>query len=327
MNAGASEGSWTIRLSIRIYRRLLVAYPDAFRREYGAHMAQVFGDCRRETAQADGVVGLWRYWLTAFGDLIGSALAERRRQEFRMSRTVWARLGSLAAIGSGTTAALFALFGLLKGGAYLLDQMSPLARDSIPVQVKVWEVTPVVSALYLLALVGLSLQGARRAGALGWIGATMSMIGTALIAASNGYYSALIYAQADGCVSSINCAFYFPQPYEQAAELAQAIGVLLFAVGMILYGVASLRQQVLSRWNGAPLLIGLLALCSPASRIIFALFFSAGSDYFGIMRVSVALAAVELLLAGAWIALGVALYPRNEERAASQAIPANSLVE
>lgn len=43
MNAGGSERSWAIRLSIHLYRRLLVAYPDAFRREYGAHMAQVFG--------------------------------------------------------------------------------------------------------------------------------------------------------------------------------------------------------------------------------------------------------------------------------------------
>jgi len=62
MNAGASERSWAIRLSIQLYRRLLVAYPDTFRREYGAHMAQVFADCCREAAHADGVVGLWRYW-------------------------------------------------------------------------------------------------------------------------------------------------------------------------------------------------------------------------------------------------------------------------
>jgi hypothetical protein len=143
---------------------LLVAYPDAFRREYGAHMAQVFGDCCWEAAQADGAVGLWRYWLTAFGDLLGSALAERRRQEIRMSRTVWIRLGSLAAIVGGTMAALFALFGLVMGGALLLDPTSPLARDSFPFQVKVREASPVVSALNLLALVGLSLRGARRAG-------------------------------------------------------------------------------------------------------------------------------------------------------------------
>jgi hypothetical protein len=325
MNAGASKGPWAIRLSIQFYRRLLFAYPGAFRREYGAHMAQVFGDCCREAAHANGVVGLWRYWLTAFGDLIGSALAERRRQEFRMSRTVWIRLGSLAAIVGGITAALFAAFGLVMSGAQLLDLASPLARDIFPFQVTVWEAAPVLSAPYLLALIGLSLRGASRAGALGWIGATTSVIGMFLVAAGNGYWSALIYSQADGCVSPTNCNVYDPQQYAQAAVLAQVLGILLFAVGMILYGAASLRHQVLSRWNGAPLLIGLLALRSPVSWV-FVAFFSAGTDYFGVMRVGLVLSAVDLLLALAWIALGVALLPRKEEQAAPQAIPANGSV-
>jgi hypothetical protein len=186
MNAGASEGSWAIRLSIQLYRRLLVAYPDAFRREYGAHMAQVFGDCCHEAAHADGVAGLWRSWLMAFGDLIGSALAERRRQEFRMSRTVWVRLGSLAAIVGGTTAALFAAFGLVLTEAQLLDMKESFVSSIAHFQYTVWEATPVVSALYLLALVGLSLRGVSRAGALEWIGITTSANGTILIAIGAG---------------------------------------------------------------------------------------------------------------------------------------------
>jgi hypothetical protein len=288
-------------------------------------MTQVFGDCCREAAQADGAVGLWRYWLTAFGDLLASALAERRRQEFRMSRSMWIRLGSLAATVGGTTAALFALFGLVMGGAHVLNLTSPLALDTFPVQVKMWEAAPVVSALYLLALVGLSLREAHHAGALGWMGGAMSVMGTALVTASHGYYSALVYTQADGCVSSMNCNVLFRGPYDQAAILAQVLGVLLFSVGMILFGLAALRHQVLSRWSGAPLLIGLLALRSPASWV-FAAFFSAGSDYVGIMRVSVALTAVDLLLAAAWIALGVALFPRKEVPAVSRAIPVTGSV-
>jgi len=241
-----------------------------------------------------------------------------------MSRTVWVRLGSLAAIVGGTTAALFAVFGLVMAGTQLLDAESPFARSIFPFQVTVWEATPVVSALYLLALVGLSLRGASRAGALGWIGITTSVIGTFLVAAGNGYWSALVYSQAGGCVNPSSCSVYDPQHYGSVALIAQLLGMTLFAVGMILYGIVALRQHVL-RWNGAPLLIGLFALLSPASYI-FAVFVSAGTDYAGLLRVDLVLSAVALLLAAAWIALGVALFPRKGESTAPQAISANGSV-
>ena len=68
-------------------------------------------------------------------------------------------------------------------------------------------------------------------------------------------------------LESLTASRHFPQPYDQAAELAQVLGMLLFAVGMILYGIAALRHQVLPRWNGAPLLIGLLGLALP--RLVY----------------------------------------------------------
>jgi hypothetical protein len=332
MNTGASEGSWAIRLSIQLYRRLLVAYPNAFRREYGAHMAQVFGDCCREAAQVEGVVGLWRYWLMAFGDLIGSALAERRRQEFGMSRTVWVRLGSLAAIVGGTTAALFAVFGSVMAEAQALDPASPLARNIFPFQVILWEATSVVSALYLLALIGLSLQGASRAGALGWIGIATGVIGTVLSALGAWVLSSLVYPQRVTCMSLLDCRMDNSKYYDTFGAGGQVFGMMLFAVGMTLYGIAALRYQVLPRWNGAPALLGLLAL------LVVAVFFfdvlaRPGADLVwslqhvlvdaGPLRLNLVEGVVPLLLAAAWIALGVALFPRKGERTAPQAIPAN----
>ncbi|HEY7094716.1 MAG TPA: hypothetical protein VH393_16150 [Ktedonobacterales bacterium] len=336
MNAGASERSWAVRLSIQLYRRLLVAYPQAFRREYGAHMVQVFGDCCREASHADGAVGLWRYWLMAFGDLMRSALAERRQQEMHMSRTAWVRLGSLAAMVGGSTAAIFALVGLVLAEAQLLAPDSPVARDLFAFQLTVWQVTgwevaPVVWVLYLLALIGLAVRGASRGTALGWIGITTSVIGAFLIAAANGYWSALVYSYSQGseCTRGLVCG-----PYVPAALNVQLLATIPFAVGMILYGIAGLRQQVLRRWNGAPLLIGALALLSPASYI-YAMRYGAGTDYVGQLRymdyvgelrVDLVLGVLALVSAAAWIVLGMALFPRKEERAAPQAIPANGSV-
>ena len=93
--------SRALRLSLLVYSRLLALYPKAFRREYGAHMAQVFRDCCREALHTNGITGLWRYWFIALGDLVVSVFAERRHQEISMSRTMWIRLGSLAAIIAG----------------------------------------------------------------------------------------------------------------------------------------------------------------------------------------------------------------------------------
>lgn len=86
MSVSTQAMPWTVRLSARIYRWLLVAYPRTFRREYGAHMVQVFRDCCREAAAADGAAGFLRYWSMATSDLIMSALAERRQEEVFMSR-------------------------------------------------------------------------------------------------------------------------------------------------------------------------------------------------------------------------------------------------
>ncbi len=54
MSANTRMTPWTVRLSVQMYQRLLVAYPQSFRREYGAPMPQVFRDCCREAASTGG---------------------------------------------------------------------------------------------------------------------------------------------------------------------------------------------------------------------------------------------------------------------------------
>ncbi len=82
------EVSRAVRFSALVYNRLLVLYPQAFRREYGAHMAQVFRDCCREALHTNGITGLWRYWAIALGDRVVSAIAERRQEELSMSHNL-----------------------------------------------------------------------------------------------------------------------------------------------------------------------------------------------------------------------------------------------
>lgn len=68
----------------RIYRKLLLAYPRAFRQVYGADMVQVFGDrLRDEQARTGRRAGL-RIWAGTLGDLFRSAPVQR--MEETMSR-------------------------------------------------------------------------------------------------------------------------------------------------------------------------------------------------------------------------------------------------
>lgn len=58
-----------VRLSFGIYRALLLVYPRAFRRQYGADMAYVFRDTCREAYRQRGGRGLIPLWGRAILDL------------------------------------------------------------------------------------------------------------------------------------------------------------------------------------------------------------------------------------------------------------------
>ena len=63
---------WLVVWSVRLYRVAIVAYPPAFRREYGTPMVQVFRDACREALTRTGPRGLIRLWLRTGRDLLSS---------------------------------------------------------------------------------------------------------------------------------------------------------------------------------------------------------------------------------------------------------------
>ncbi|MEX0832852.1 MAG: hypothetical protein WD276_03090 [Actinomycetota bacterium] len=89
----------------RIYRKLLLAYPRAFRQVYGADMVQVFGDRWRDARDKAGRRGGVRVWLSTLLDLFKSAPVQR--MEKRMSRE--AAIAIMFALFLITAIALFAM--------------------------------------------------------------------------------------------------------------------------------------------------------------------------------------------------------------------------
>jgi hypothetical protein len=72
-----SRGDLASRVSERVYRALLVAYPREFRREYGSQMRQVFRDLCREEVRNGQKRSLLRLWILTVLDLGRSALVQR----------------------------------------------------------------------------------------------------------------------------------------------------------------------------------------------------------------------------------------------------------
>ncbi|MBN1641208.1 MAG: hypothetical protein JXA09_08230 [Anaerolineae bacterium] len=70
-------GAAWLSLSVKLYRLLLVLYPAAHRRAYGAPMAQLFRDACRDTLREKGTRGLAVLWIRMLGDAIASAAVER----------------------------------------------------------------------------------------------------------------------------------------------------------------------------------------------------------------------------------------------------------
>lgn len=308
----APTGTSLVPLSASIFRRMLAAYPASFRREYSAEMCRLFRDCAREAVASAGMVGLWRYWLRALGDLSVNAVAERRRQEVHMSRVFWMRVGSLAGVLGGALAFLTAALGIVVGALQLQDSHSSLGLSLFQVQFATERLAPSLALLFVLALIGLQARGAARAGAVGWIGITLAMMGEVIALLGGVPQAILINSQSGHCASPLDCNFYDPSGYFMLSYFAGLVGALLLACGLIAYGIVTLRRSVLARANGLPLALGLLTLVGFAAPIA-AMLASSGTDYAGTEKLAILMEVAPFVVGILWMLLGLALWPRERE--------------
>jgi hypothetical protein len=102
----------TADLSCRVYKFLLIAYPSAFRREYGHEMQQVFRDCYRDEARRNQLAG---YWLRTLIDLVLTATKEHS-EKLRKDHTIMSTLRRDIVSVVGCMAIIVAALALLKYG-------------------------------------------------------------------------------------------------------------------------------------------------------------------------------------------------------------------
>lgn len=126
--------------------------------------------------------------------------------------------------------------------------------------------------------------------------------------------SVFLYSQADSCYSPLNCNFYDPNRYLMMGYMVGLLGSIIFTIGIVVYGIVTLRRRVLPGYNWLPLIVGIIPLLTLAASVI-AMLVSRGSDYAGTQKVAIMLGVPTLAADIAWILLGVALWPRGGETA------------
>ena len=260
----------SLLVSVRIYRALLVAYPKKFREHYETQMVQVFRDSFRDAYHCNGMSGVIDLWLHTFADLFVTALIERltERSQYMFSPkfVYW---GGLASAFGG-----------------LMWFLSLLAWESGYTQL-------LLSLALLLTLGGLAALHARQgkqAGALGWAGFILGILGTGLV----------------------------------IPVLQWTLGYSLLGIGYMLIGLRAWQTGDLPRWRLMPLALGILLIGFVFSvRLEQQITISGINPWDPMTLPAIALVLLTFSIGILWMALG-AILAQNPGRQISNQPPASA---
>ncbi len=271
-----------LSFSDQLYRRFLRAYPAEYRQGFSEEMAQVFRDLCREIYEREGLAGFLELWLTTLFDLIKTAIEERSKEVVEMTKEKFVRLSGWALMLAGATFMLgFAIggqetsFGDPLGGPDAFYEYSQLV------------LVPLAMASFTVGMLGMRSRYGAQVGRFGRFNLAIGAIGGGI-----------------GFVGAIG--LYGAQ--EDAGWLVWTLGMLLLLVGLLLFGIAAVRNKPLPRWNALPLITGGFILLIPIMTLI------TGSDELSVP----VLATIFLLIAAGFVTLGFVVQEdaREEMRAA-----------
>ena len=223
-----------VSISISLYGLLLVTYPSGFRHEYGPHMAQVFRDCTLRSYRQDGLPGLLDLWIHTVLDYFRSVVEEHLQQGVHMSKSKFIRL-------SGWALLLGAIAFFV---AYLIDlrDVPPYHPNNFlsrPIDLYFEYATSILIPgsllLFLVGMTGLFLRYRDEVNIFGKSGLIIGIIGGVLSFAG----SILLITESE------------------PAWTIFIAGFLIYFIGLVIFGVATLRDTPLPRWKILPILTGI----------------------------------------------------------------------
>jgi hypothetical protein len=243
----------SIQLSLVLYRTLLVAYPAAFRRAYGAQMLQVFRDRCRQATQAQGRRGLLALWVPTLADLFRTALAERLATTRPLARPFLSRLCGLLLLVSASLTLLLDLYALVYAWLGLslhlpTPELLGFTAGDLVVAVPLFSVW---------GLLGLLLRSRTW---FGWLGGSLALLGQLLFISFPllDYWwltpddAGAIFNQYSGTSG------FAPDPagaIHLIAQLLGLVGLVVAPLGLLLFGLAVWRARMLGPWSVVGLLL------------------------------------------------------------------------
>ncbi len=222
-----------VTFSVRLYRRLVSAYPADFRREYGELMLQVFRDSCRRANMEGGSGALFALWVRTGLDYLKTIIEEYARGGVHMTREKFIKLSGWSLV--------FGSVAIFVGWmASTRPEYNQYNAASLPIDRYANIASPLLMTLGIL-LVSL--------GMLGLLVRYRSQVG------GFGRFT-LGFGVLCGAVSVIGVAglaIYDSEPWWSLFFLGWTFQNLMLA----LFGIVCLRRKILPRWNGLPLLAGI----------------------------------------------------------------------
>lgn len=207
--------------SVKVYERLLYAYPTKFRQEYSSEMSQVFRDCCLRTLRQSGTSGMVRLCAVTFLDLIQSVISEHAQKEVQVKKEMKPEDIQMA----GTA--------LIVGGIIILISMFLLAiRVS-----SLWAVSFLLIVYISMPLLVVGLLGIRNryGDKVGWLGKNILLVGAIF-----GPLTSLIVLLGN---------FLWGWMW--------LLGHAVLFVCLALFGIVALYKKPLPRWNVVPFIAGI----------------------------------------------------------------------
>ena len=224
-----------VSLSVSLYSMLLATYPTGFRHEYGPHMAQVFRDYCLRSYRLDGLPGMLNLWTLTLLDYFKSVVEEHLQKGIHMSKSTFIRL-------SGWSFVLGAIIFMVVWLISFRDvpEYNPNNFLSRPIDLYLEYASaillPVTFLLFLIGMIGLYLRYGNETTAFGKLGLIVGIIGG---------------------VISLGAAIPLVTTEPAWSWTAWVVGFFLYFLGLVFFGIAAVRDDLLPRWNALPIIAGI----------------------------------------------------------------------
>lgn len=224
-----------VALSISLYGMLLSAYPSRFQQEYGPHLTQVFRDLCLRSYRQSGLPGMLNLWILILIDFTKSVLEEHIQRGIQMSKSTFIRLSGWALVLGAVTYMIAWLISIRDVPEY--NPNNYLSRPiDLYLEYSIAILLPVTFLLLLVGMIGLYLRYGKDANGFGKFGLIAGIL---------------------GAVISLGAAIPLFTNGPEWSWTAWMVGTLLYFLGLVVFGIAAVRDKLLPRWHVLPILTGI----------------------------------------------------------------------